>query len=172
MAKNKVIEEGALHAGTKKIINDNFADVARCTSQFLVDSGSTGTTLANVTGLVTDTLQPGTYRFYINLITTATTNSGLKVALKQSVSSMLSSIQASVRAMSASAVAASTFTTATDAASIVAATAAYVNVVIEGTLVIPEGKAGTLQLQAAQNASHADDTTVEVGSYMEFTKIG
>lgn len=170
MSKNKVNAEGVLAADTRKIINDNFSDVARCSSQFLADSGGTGTTLTNVTGMVTDSLLPGTYLVKGNLITTATANSGLKAGLKFGTASMLTSIQLSVRAFTASAVAVSTFTTATDAATFVAATAAYVNVEFEGTVVV--AAAGTLQLQAAQNASHADDTTVEVGSYMTFTPIG
>lgn len=169
MAKNKVKEEGALHAGTRKIINDNFADISYSTAQLLVDSGSTGTTLQDVPGLVTDELEPGRYRFKINLITTATANCGVKAALKQSVASMLSSISASVKGFSAAAVASTTFTSATDAASIIAASTAYVNVQVEGVLVV--ASKGKLQVQAAQNASHADDTTVEVNSTFEIMKI-
>lgn len=170
MAKNKVIAEGAFTNDTKKIINDNFADVSRCSTQFTATSGTTGTTLTNVTGLVTDTLLPGTYYVRGNLITTATANSGFKAGLKFGTASMLTSVQLTVQAFTASAVAVTTFTTATDAASLVAATSAYVNVSFEGTIVV--ATAGTLQLQAAQNASHADTTSVEVGSTMLFTPIG
>jgi hypothetical protein len=41
--------------------------------------------------------------------------------------------------------------------------------VIEGTLVV--ALPGTLQLQAAQNASHADNTTIYTSSFMRFEKI-
>ena len=82
MAKNKVLEEGALHAGTRKIINDNFIDRSYCTTEFDVDSGTTGATLANVAGMITETLQPGTYKVRIHLDMLSTANGGLKAALK------------------------------------------------------------------------------------------
>lgn len=170
MSKNYVKLEGQFTADSRKIVNDNISDRSSCTTQFLVDSGSTGTTLTNVTGMVTDTLQPGTYIVDINLVTTATTNSGIKAALKWGTASMITSTSLAVVATSASAVASTTFTTSTDAATFVGATAAYVNVRVTGKIVV--ALAGTIQLQAAQNASHADDTTVEVGSTMTFTPIG
>jgi len=170
MSQNKLVSEGAFTRDMRKIVNDNIADNAVCSTEFVAVTGTTGTTLTNVVGLVSGILQPGTYKFKINLLTAATTNSGLKVGLKFGTASMLTSIAASVRATSASAIASTVFTTATDAASIVAATAAYVNLSVEGTIVI--ALAGTLQLQAAQNAAHADETKVLVGSHMEFTPIG
>lgn len=170
MALNKVIGVGVLTDDTKKIINDNFADISRCSTQFLADSGGTATTLTNVTGLTSGTLQPGIYNVDINLITTATSNSGVKAALKWGTASMITNTALSVTALSASAVAATTFTTSTDASAFVAATSAYVNVKVKGTITV--ALAGTITLQAAQNASHADDTTVEVGSTMSFTPIG
>ncbi len=170
MAKNKVIGEGALDFTTRKIINDNIPDVSRCSTQFLADSGGTGTTLTNVVGLVSDILQPGIYDVDINLITTATANSGFKAALKWGTASMITNTALSVEGKSASAIAATTFTTSTDASAFIGATSAYVNVRVKGTITV--AIAGTIQLQAAQNASHADDTTVEVGSTMVFTPIG
>ena len=170
MTVNKILYEGALTADTREIINENFADVSLCTTAFDVDSGTTGTTLANVTGMVTDTLVPGTYRFYIHLAGVATANSGLKAGLKFGTASMLTSIASTARAFTASGVVVQNVTTATDAASLIASTTAIINCIIEGTLVV--ATAGTLQLQAAQNASHADNTTINVGSYMTFTKVG
>lgn len=170
MAKNKVKTEGAFDYTVRKTINDNISDASRCSTQFLADSGGTGTTLTNVVGLVSDVLQPGIYDVEINLITTATANSGLKAALKWGTASMITNTALSVTALSASAVAATTFTTSTDASPFVGATAAYVNVKVKGTITV--AIAGTIQLQAAQNASHGDDTTVEVGSTMVFTPIG
>jgi len=174
MAKNKVIDEGALHAGTKKIINDNFVDYSQCTTEFDVDSGTTGTTLTNVAGMVTDVLKPGTYHVYIHLDCLSTANSGLKVGLKfggDLSASMLSSLKMVSRAFTASGVGVARATTATDAASIQASTAAIINNVIEGVVVVAAGKEGTLQLQAAQNASHADNTTIYTSSFMKFTKV-
>ncbi len=170
MTKNSVKYEGALDYVNRTTLNNNLTDISLCTTAFLADSGSTDTTLTNIVGMVTDTLAPGTYEVDINLITTATANSGVKLGLKFGTASMLTSVAFSVEGKSASAIAATTFTTATDAASIIAATSAYVNVRVRGTLVV--AIAGTLQLQAAQNASHADDTTVAVGSFMKFTRIG
>lgn len=168
MAKNVVSKEGAFTADTKKIINDNFVDFSQCTTEFDVDSGTTGTTLANVTGMVTDVLEPGTYEVEIVLNCLSTANSGLKVALKFGTASMLTSIDVVSRAFTASGVGVARATTATDAASIQASTAAIISNVIQGRLVV--ATAGTLQLQAAQNASHADNTTIYVGSFMKFTK--
>lgn len=167
MALNRVLLEGVLTADTRKIINDNFTDASRCTTQLSVTSS---TTLADVTGLISGTLQPGVYDVDINLITTANAAGGVKAALKWGTASMITATALSVTALSASAVAATTFTTSTDAASIVAGTAAYVNVKVRGTITV--ALAGTLQLQAAQNASNASATTVEVGSTMKFTPIG
>ena len=110
-----------------------------------------------------------TYRFMIHLAGVATANSGLKVGLKQGTASMLTSIESIARGFTASAVAVQHSTTATDAASLFASTSAVINCIIEGTVVV--ATAGTLQVQAAQNASHADTTSVYLGSYMTFTKV-
>lgn len=170
MAKNRVLLEGTLTADTRKIINDNFKDISSCTTQFDAVTGTTGTTLTNVVGLVTDTLQPGTYDVDINLNVAATTNSGFKAALKWGTASMITSTSLSVLATSASAVASTLFTTSTDASAFIGATAAYVNVRVRGKIVV--ALAGTIQLQAAQNAAHADTTSVTIGSVMKFTPIG
>jgi len=169
MPKNFVRNVGVFADDTRKIINDNIRDISRCTTQLNVDSGSTGTTLTNVAGLLSDILHPGTYDVEISLITTATVNGGVKAALKWGTAGMITSTALSVMGMSASAIAVTTFTTSTDASSFIAATSAYVRVLVRGTIVV--AIAGTIRLQAAQNVSHVDDTTVEVGSTMTFTPI-
>lgn len=169
MAKNSVKNEGVLEATTRSIINNNFSDTSFCTTEFDVDSGTTGTTLANVTGMVTDVLEPGTYQVEINLDLLSTANSGLKVALKFGTASMLTSLALVSRAYTASGVGVARATTATDAASIQASTAAIISCVITGKIVV--AAAGTLQLQAAQNASHADNTTIYTSSYMKFNRV-
>jgi len=166
MAKNKVKFEGALAEDTRKILNNNFRDVSVSTA---VLTANANTTLANVAGMVTDELEPGNYTFRIFLPVDTNASAGIKIALKQSVASMLTSIEYDAQGFAASAVAASRGTTATDAASIFAATAAYVNVVVFGYVTV--AKRGTLQLQAAQNASNASNTTVPVGAWMEFTRV-
>ncbi|MBP7662288.1 MAG: hypothetical protein KA770_00265 [Shewanella sp.] len=170
MAKNYVKLEGQFTADTRKIVNDNIPDVSRCTTEFVAVTGTTGTTLTNVVGMVSDTLQPGTYDVDINLRVTATANSGFKAALDWDTASMITTTGLSVVAFTASAVAATDFTTSTDASAFIGATSAYVNVRVRGTIVI--ALAGKLQLQAAQNAAHADETKVLVGSFMKFTPIG
>ena len=170
MAKNKVKYVGAFTDETMKTLNNNLSDVALATTQFDAVTGTTGATLTNVVGMVTDTLEAGTYRFKIHLAGVATANSGMKVGLKFGTASMLTSIESTAKGYTASAVAVQHSTTATDAASLFASTTAVINVELEGTLVV--ATAGTLQLQAAQNAAHADTTSVYVGSYMTFTKVG
>lgn len=167
MALNRVIGEGVLTSDTRKILNDNFTDSSRVTTAF---SQTSSTTLNNVVGLLTDTLQPGVYNVDINLITTAGASGGIKVALKWGTASMITATGFAVQANSAAATANTTFTTSTDAASILAGTAAYVSVKIKGTITV--ALAGTLQLQAAQNVSDATATTVAIGSTMEITPIG
>jgi len=166
MTANYAKYEGALTQDVRKGINSGIGDVSLCTTAFTI---STNTTLANVEGLVTETLAPGTYEFEIRLITTAGASGGVKAALKQSVSGMLTSISATVQGLTAAGIANTTFTTATDAASIIAATTAYVGVNVVGVVVV--GLPGTLQVQVAQNASDATATTVALRSLMRFKKI-
>ena len=84
MAKNRVLTEGAFDYTVRKTVNENFSDVSLCTTQFDAVTGTTGTTLTNVVGMVTDSISitPGTYRFQINVHGVATANSGMKLGLK------------------------------------------------------------------------------------------
>lgn len=167
MTINAVQNEGVLDRSARVIINNNFADIALSTAQTDVTSS---TTLANVTGLVTETLTPGTYRFRINLSTTANAAGGIKVAFKFGTASMLTSIEAVGKTFAAAANTTARANTATDQASLVASTSAVLGVDIEGVLVVAQ--TGTLQLQMAQNASNAAATSVFANSKMEFTRIG
>jgi len=167
MPVNRIIDEGAFTNASRKIANDNFRDVSRCSAQVDVTSS---TTLVNVPGMVTGVLLPGTYEVDINLITSAGASGGVKAALKWGTASMITSTALSVSGLAAAAIANTTFTTSTDAASIVAATTAYVGVRITGTIVV--ALPGTLQLQIAQNASDATPTSALVGSSMTFIPIG
>jgi len=166
MTANTVKYEGALSQDVRTAINAGIGDVALCTTAFTTSSN---TTLANVEGLVTGTLVPGTYEFEIRLITNAGGSGGVKAALKQGTAGMLTAISATVEGNTASAIAVTTFTTATDAASMIAATTAYLAVNVKGVAVI--GLPGTLQVQVAQNASNATATTVALRSLMRFKRI-
>lgn len=136
------------------------------TAAFDVDSGTTGTTLTNVTGLTGITLVAGA-TYYFRVVCTAitmTTNGGAKAAFKFTTAT-LTSLNARVRQSTdtdnTGAVSAA-FTTATDQATWFAQNAvAYTNFEIEGTMVVNAG--GTVAIQLAQNASHADNTTVPAG---------
>lgn len=124
------------------------------------------TTLANVVGLV-QTVVAGTYQYKINLDTVSTVNGGVKAAFKYTttVASTLNSI---AKAFAAAAVAVARFTSAADQGSILASTTATVACEMVGTIIVTTG--GTLQLQFAQNVSHADTSSVLVGSSMTFTR--
>jgi len=170
MAKNRVVGEGVVSFESRKIINDNFRDISRCTTQFDAVTGTTGATLTNVVGLTSDTLMPGIYEVDINLFTTSTVNCGVKVGLKWGTASMITSTALGVQANAAAAIANSNFTTSTDAATIFGATAVELSIRVKGIITV--ALAGKLTLQAAQNAAHADTTSILVGSTMSFTPIG
>jgi len=160
--------EGAFDYSLRSKVNANFTDLynratpARQSADVVVDES---TTLTNLTGLVA-TLAVGTYKFRVALQCLATANGGTKVAF---VYATPTSIQCEAKAFTASAVAVTRFTTTTSAASIVAATAANICIELEGTIVV--ATAGTIQVQGAQNVSHADETTYYAGSTLEVYQI-
>lgn len=160
--------EGALTRDIRKVLNENFLDKSICTTQLDVTSS---TTLVNVVGLVTESLQPATYAFKIVIPTVCTTNNGSKFALKWGTASMITSQEYEARAYTASAVAVTRGTTATDA-TLLCDNAAAVVILVEITGICVIGTAGTLQLQAAEHTSHSDTFSVFKNAYMEFTCIG
>lgn len=127
---------------------------------------TTNTTLANIGGLV-QTVVPGTYKFIINLSGIAGASGGWKVAFKYTTT-VLSSLEAVSYAYTAASVAVAHTTTATDQASLIAATTAYISGLIEGTMVVSTG--GTVNLQFAQNASNGTTSSIYVGSTMQFIR--
>lgn len=171
MATNKVKYEGAFAQDDLRVVNDNFRDVSLCTTQFDAVTGTTGATLTNVVGMVTGTLNPGTYSFRIYASTTATANTGITLALKWGTASMITSAQYTARALTASGVVVTKGTTATDATPLLdSAAGVVIEADITGILVV--ALPGTLQFQAAQHTAHADTTSVLINSWMEFTPIG
>lgn len=128
---------------------------------------TTSVALSNITGLV-QTVVPGTYAYRIYLDTTSTVNGGVKAAFKFTAT-VASALNAIAKAIDAAALTAARFVTATDQASILASTTATVACEVMGTIVVTTG--GTLQLQFAQNVSHADTSSVLVGSSMTFTRL-
>lgn len=171
MAKNKVKYEGAFAQDDLRTVNDNFSDVSLCTTQFDAVTSTTGATLTNVVGLVTDVLNPGTYRFRMNISCTATANTGIQMAVKWGTASMITSAQYTARAFTASGVVVTKGTTATDAALLLdSATGVVIQGDITGIFVV--ALPGTLQFQAAQHTAHSDTTSILINSSMEFTPIG
>lgn len=165
--KNSVLQEGAFARDTREIINHNLSDVALCTTQLDVNSS---TTLANVPGMVTGNLAPGTYKFKATIPTVCTANNGSKFAFKQSVASMLTSIEYEAKAFTASAVAVTRGTTTTDQA-LVCDNAAAVVILVELSGVVIVALEGSLQLQAAEHTSHADTFSVFANAQMQFERV-
>lgn len=173
MAKNRLNggQEGCFDFDMRKIVNDNFSDVSLCTTEFDAVTGTTGTTLTNVVGLVSGTLTPGTYRFRLNLSTVATANTGISIAFKWGTAAMITAAQYTSRAFTASGVVVTKGTTATDQTFLLdSAAGVVIQADITGVIVV--GLAGTLQVQAAQHTAHADTVSVFVNSSMEITPIG
>ncbi len=144
----------------------NLGDTVRQSADVTATSN---TTLANLTGLTLN-VAAGTYKYRAVIQCLATGNGGTKVAFKQNDGATLTSIQNVSLAFTTSAVAQSRVTTTTDQASLVAATVAHTELVLEGTVVV--ATAGSLYLQGAQNASHSDTTTFYTGSTLQMTRIG
>lgn len=173
MSKNSLNggHEGAFDFTSRKIVNDNIADVSLCTTQFDAVTGTTGATLTNVVGLVSGVLTAGTYRFRLNLSTTATANTGIQIALKWGTAAMITSAQYTARAFTASGVVVTKGTTATDATDLLdSAAGVVIQADITGIIVV--ALPGILQVQAAQHTAHADTTSVLINSSMEITPIG
>lgn len=149
---------------TNKTITD-FIDTGDTVPSALMNIVST-TTLANVPGLSVAVTAAGTYSFRAFLQGTSTTNGGLKVAIANSgttTSGTYTGKQFNGATTNAAA------TTSTMGTAVAAATTVYTDATLEGVIVI--ANAGNLTVQAAQNAAHADTTTVTVGSYFKVSRI-
>lgn len=140
-----------------------------CTTQFDATSGTTGVTLTNIVGLTGISLVAGaTYAFEIELSGISTANSGIKIGFKYTTAT-LTSIESKAIAQAAASMALVHSTTTTDQATLIGTNAAaWLGVRLTGRIVV--NAAGTLAVQAAQNASHADTTSVYVGSWAKFTR--
>lgn len=181
MAKNslKSGNVGAFTEDMRLIANHNFPDRSLCDTQLDVTSS---TTLANISGLVTSNMQAGgTYNFRIVIPTVCTANNGSKFGFKFGTASMLASIEYEAKAFTASAVAVTRGTTATDQALLCDNASAVVIlveitgvVVLDNTAALLAGQALgnlTLQLQAAEHTSHADTFSVFKQAQMHFEHV-
>ena len=163
---NKTLTSPVLNTAT---LNGSInSETVKCTTQFDAVTGTTGATLTNVAGMVV-TVVPGTYRYYLNIPGVATTNTGVKMAFKLTTT-VLTSIEYTARAFTASAVAVTHGTTTSDQTLLMdSAAGAVISTVIEGTVVV--GTGGTIQFQSAQHTAHADTVSVYAGASMTFTRI-
>lgn len=140
-----------------------------CTTQFNAVTGTTGATLTNIVGLTAFSLAAaGVYAFQIHISGIATDNSGMKLGFGYTTLTA-TSLESSARGYVAAAVAVQHTTTATTGMTLFGQTASVLAVDIYGRLVV--NAAGTLAVQAAQNAAHADTTSVYVGSWATFQRI-
>jgi hypothetical protein len=140
---------------------------ARVTTQFDAVTGTTGTTLTNVVGASVTLIAGATYTVNVYVRGTSTANSGMKLALGGTAT--WTSIESTGTLRTASALITGSNSTATPGTSIVGGTAAYLNGTITATIVVNAG--GTLTLMAAQNAAHADTTSIYVNSNIVATRI-
>ncbi len=140
-----------------------------CTTQFNAVTSTTGATLTNIVGLTGFTLTvAGIYQFDINISGVSTANCGLKLGFGLTTAT-LTNLESVAVGHTASAVAVQHTTTATTGMTLFGQTAAVIHCRLSGRITV--NAAGTLAVQAAQNAAHADTTSVYVGSWATFTKV-
>jgi len=124
------------------------------------------TTLTNVPGLSIDVAAGITYKFRAHLTGVATTNGGVKIGLggtctATSVTFFIQNFNTVTTNAAAKGSALGTAYAGT--------TTVFTDIIITGSIVV--ANAGTLTVQAAQNASHADTTSIYVGSDFETTRV-
>lgn len=135
----------------------------RCTTQ----TDATTTTLAAITGLTGIVVGVGTYKFRYVIGTTCGGTGGVKLAFKLNTT-VLGVINYNVTAKTASAVAVTNGTTATDQTSQIASNTANILVEGEGTFTVTT--AGTIDLQFAENSANST-SSVLLGSTFEVKRI-
>lgn len=128
---------------------------------------TSNTTLATITGLSVALVAGKTYFIKGWLSTTAGASGGIKVALVASGGLTATSCRFQAYAWNGTTAVANTTVTALGS-NIVANTAVITDVYIEGSIVV--NAAGTINLQAAQNASNGTTTSVFAGSTLECTR--
>lgn len=138
---------------------------AICSATISATSGTTGTTLTNVTGMSL-ALTAGTWAINAYLQTVSTVNSGLKLALAYS-GTTTSCVYTGEQDNGVTANAHTTTTTIGNP--VAASTSVTTDASIVGTIVV--STAGNLTVQFAQNASHADTTSVFINSNIVATRI-
>lgn len=123
---------------------------------------ATNVVLATLTGFSWSVIAGATYALTVEGATTMSTNGGLSMALKLTTATLTALQAQAVQAVTSTVAYGANFTTATDQAKIVDnKTAAYTYLRIQGAIIV--NAAGTIGLQACQNTSHSDTTTLLKG---------
>lgn len=169
----EVVDVSSAQSISGKTFSGNLAsDMKVLAADFTASSADTGTTLTSLVGVSWAVVAAGVYAFKAIIPkVTMTTNNGLKLAFKLTTATLTS---VNLRARSSTdtdntgAVSAS-FVTTTDQSPWVSQNAVvYTNLQIEGTLVVLA--AGTIAVQAAANASHADVLNILAGASFELKR--
>jgi predicted RecA/RadA family phage recombinase len=121
---------------------------------------TTNVTLADITGLSVTLAAGGKYAFKGTLFTSSTANGGAKVGFGGTATA--TSLIAEGALWNGATI--GTVAQVTALGTLVNATEATTKIEITGEIVVNAG--GTLTIQGAQNASHADTTTFKVGSFL------
>lgn len=158
------IQSGTLQSTSGTNLADT--DVYRCTT---AQTANTNVVPATVTGLVSNTLAIGTYKIRLVLYTTiASGTAGIAIT-----GLLTTTVMGAGNFVSVAYLAATMTTTAATAVaspiSLYTAAAIPLQIIVEGTFTVTT--AGTLTIQMCQNTSNASNSTVNVGSYMELTRI-
>jgi hypothetical protein len=159
------INKSSLNAKQKRQVKEAF----RRRSQMAVLGTSyvhaqSNTTLASVSGFSVPVKANTTYQYEIQLYGTGNASGGLKFGVVAPTALSVYGAQ-TVLATAASAVTAAT-SVATIAGGVTAA-----NVTVFASGVYKPGADGLFQIQAAQNASHASDSTLLTGSFVRLTEV-
>lgn len=136
---------------------------AICTTQL---SRTSSTALTNIVGLSVNVTAAGKYNFRAHLAGAANASGGVQVAIGGTATA--TSLQATAWNWNGTTINAVSSATAL-ATGFGGATAAYTDVIIEGSIVV--NGAGTLTVQAAQNASFASATTVNINSNFTVSRV-
>lgn len=152
---------------TNKTLTDQIDSGCKVsTAQFDAVTGTTGVTLTNIAGMSVTVTAAGKYIFQAHVTGTSTANSGVKFAIGGTATA--TSISYTGKNYNGTTINAISSTT-TKGNAVGAATAVFTNADIYGAIVVNAG--GTLTVQAAQNAAHADTTSVYVNGSFRVTRV-
>ncbi len=151
---------------TNKTLTDFIDNGTTVSSAISATSGTTGTTLTNIPGLSVAVTAGKTYAFMARVTGTSTTNGGVKFAFANSGSTTSASytcIQNNGTTQNAHS------GTTTMGNAVAATTTVFTDAQCWGVVVVNAG--GNLTMQFAQNASHADTTTVDANGFMSVRRL-